>query len=68
MKKTFIYFIAGCFALCSCNKNPLDITPDGRITFDDVFKNEIQTESFVNTIYAKTVSYTHLTLPTICSV
>lgn len=57
MKKTFIYFITGCFALFSCNKNPLDITPDGRITFDDVFKNEIQTESFVNTIYSKIPTY-----------
>lgn len=57
MKKIVIYILTGFFALQSCKKNPLDITPDGRITFDQVFKDPIQTEAFVNTIYSKIPLY-----------
>jgi hypothetical protein len=57
MKKVFLYLFISVFVLVSCKKNPLDITPDGRLTFDDVFKDPVQTEAFVNTIYAKIPLY-----------
>lgn len=41
----------------SCKKNPLDITPDGRLTIDGVFKNQIQTEAFLNSVYASIPGY-----------
>ncbi len=53
MKKVYISLFVTVFVLLSCKKNPLDITPDGRLTFEEVFKDPIQTESFVNKIYAK---------------
>jgi len=40
-----------------CKKNPLDITPDGRLTIKDVFESEIQTEAFLNTVYSSIPSY-----------
>lgn len=41
----------------SCKKDPLDITPDGRLTIKAVFENEIQTEAFLNTVYSSIPSY-----------
>jgi starch-binding outer membrane protein, SusD/RagB family len=42
----------------SCSdKDPLDITPDGRISLDDVFKNEKRTEAYLNTVYGSIPSY-----------
>ena len=29
-----------------CGRDPLDITPDGRISLDDVFKDERQVEAY----------------------
>lgn len=40
-----------------CNKNPLDITPDGRMSLEDVFKNPDRTEGFLNTVYGSIPSY-----------
>lgn len=57
MKRIFVLALTVAFTVTSCKKSPLDITPDGRITFDEVFKDEIQTESFVNTIYSKIPLY-----------
>ncbi|WP_188746869.1 RagB/SusD family nutrient uptake outer membrane protein [Parapedobacter defluvii] len=57
MKKISILALITVFTVLSCKESPLDITPDGRITFDEVFKDEIQTESFVNTIYSKIPLY-----------
>ncbi|MEO6707398.1 MAG: RagB/SusD family nutrient uptake outer membrane protein, partial [Ginsengibacter sp.] len=57
MKKIFIYIIACSFLIAGCKKNVLDITPDGRITLDDVFKDEKNTESYLNTIYGGVPSY-----------
>src|SRR5690606_18865937 len=37
--------------------NPLDITPDGRITLEDVFNDERRTEAYLNTVYAQIPSY-----------
>lgn len=57
MKRILICFIAGVFFTISCNKDPLDITPDGRITLDAVFQNEKHTEAYLNTVYSSIPSY-----------
>lgn len=41
----------------SCDKDALDITPDGRITLEEVFQDEDQTEAFLNTTYLNIPSY-----------
>lgn len=41
------------FILSSCQKDPLDITPDGRITLSDVFKTQELTEAYLNTTYER---------------
>lgn len=58
MKKDiiFIFFIT-MFIFSSCKKDPLDITPDGRITMEAVWKDEIKTEAFLNTVYNFIPSY-----------
>lgn len=43
--------------LLSCKRDPLDITPDGRLSIDDVFKTEIQTEAYLNTVYQSIPTY-----------
>jgi len=40
-----------------CKKDPLDITPDGRGTLEDVFKDEKQTEAYLNAVYNNIPSY-----------
>ncbi len=58
MSKIFLSLAtASLIMLCGCKKNPLDITPDGRITIDDVFKDEIKTEAFLNTVYGQIPHY-----------
>lgn len=57
MRKIFIYIIACSFFIPGCKKDVLDITPDGRITLDDVFKNEKTTEAYLNTVYSGIPSY-----------
>lgn len=57
MKKIIILALTVAITVLSCKKSPLDITPDGRLTFEEVFKDEIKTESFVNTIYSKIPPY-----------
>ncbi len=57
MKKIFAYFIMLMMISTGCKKNPLDITPDGRLTIADIFKNEKQTEAYLNTIYSSIPSY-----------
>ena len=57
MKHTIVRYtlaIIGLFSVTSCT-DYLDNAPDDILTLDMVFNS-------------KTVSYTHLTLPTICSV
>lgn len=56
MKKTLLYIVI-ILSIVSCKKNPLDITPDGRITIKDVFKDEKLTEAFLNTAYKSIPQY-----------
>jgi len=55
MKKIFLY-ISLISIIASC-ADFLDITPDGRMSLEDVFTNEIQTEAYLNTVYASIPSY-----------
>lgn len=50
-KQILVSTIIVLLAFCGCNKNPLDITPDGRITLQEVFANEDLTGAYLNTIY-----------------
>ncbi len=34
-----------------CNKDPLNITPDGRVTLEDVFKDNLKTGAYLNSCY-----------------
>lgn len=43
-----IVFIA---LLSSCNKDPLDIMPDGRLTLEEIFNDELMASEYLNTIY-----------------
>ncbi|MBC7416866.1 MAG: RagB/SusD family nutrient uptake outer membrane protein, partial [Pedobacter sp.] len=40
-----------------CKKDPLDQTPDGKITLDDVFKDKDRTEAYLNTAYSHIPDY-----------
>ncbi|CAL1520169.1 RagB/SusD family nutrient uptake outer membrane protein [Chitinophaga sp. MM2321] len=53
MNKLLIFFIIlfPVLIISGCKKDPLDITPDGRITMQDVFKDNILTEAYVSSIY-----------------
>lgn len=55
--KKIICIVAIIVLAISCKKNPLDITPDGRLTIDGVFNNQIQTEAFLNSVYASIPGY-----------
>jgi len=55
--KKIIVILALTVMAGSCKKNPLDITPDGRLTINGVFNNEIQTEAFLNSVYASIPGY-----------
>lgn len=60
MKKiifSLIIFIGFIILPLSCKTDPLDITPDGRISLDDVFKDEKQVEAYLNTAYNNIPSY-----------
>ena len=47
----YIYtFLCLVLAFYSCD-DALDVTPDGRTTLEDIFKNEVQTEAYLNTVY-----------------
>ncbi|WP_299665941.1 RagB/SusD family nutrient uptake outer membrane protein [uncultured Polaribacter sp.] len=50
--KNYKYILLALFLFTlSCEEDPLDITPDGRITLQDVFLDELQTEAYLNTVY-----------------
>ncbi len=36
----------------ACKKDPLNITPDGRVTLKDVFKDDVQTGAYLNSCYS----------------
>lgn len=57
MKKIMICSFLIFICLQGCKKDPLDITPDGRITLEEVFKDEKQTEAYLNTVYNSIPSY-----------
>ena len=62
MKKIVLRFLAtaafiSLMAGSGCKKSPLDITPDGRMSLEDVFKNPDRTEAFLNTVYGSVPSY-----------
>lgn len=48
-----LVFIVGVFLLSSCGEDPLDITPDGRITLADAFSTQELTEAYLNTTYER---------------
>lgn len=56
MKKCILIF---CITLLvfSCKKDPLDITPDGRMSLDDVFKSPDLTEAYFNSCYEQVRKY-----------
>lgn len=57
MKKILICLLISITTIYSCKNDPLDITPDGRLTLNQVFQNEKQTEAFLNRAYTKIPSY-----------
>lgn len=58
MKKTILFLCLIVLSTIGCRKgNSLDITPDGRITLDDVFKDAVKTEAYLNTTYSSIPSY-----------
>ncbi|MEX0929865.1 MAG: RagB/SusD family nutrient uptake outer membrane protein [Balneolales bacterium] len=58
MKNLYRYFILTLLVvLTSCSDNFLNVTPDGRVTLDDVFANTRLTESYLNSIYNSRQSY-----------
>lgn len=46
-----------CLFFLACSTDPLDITPDGRMSIDDVFASEIQAEGYLNTVYLSIPTY-----------
>lgn len=53
---TFMLILALSFA-AGCAKDPLDITPDGRLTLEGVFKDERLTEAYLNSAYEEIPLY-----------
>lgn len=54
MKYIKSLFIATCcFFFVGCEKDPLDITPNGRITLEDVFNDPELTQAYLNTTYER---------------
>ncbi|RQP19964.1 MAG: RagB/SusD family nutrient uptake outer membrane protein [Parapedobacter sp.] len=56
MKRTIIWGFS-CLFFLACTTDPLDITPDGRMSIDDVFASEIQAEAYLNTVYLSIPTY-----------
>ncbi|SEJ16175.1 Starch-binding associating with outer membrane [Dyadobacter sp. SG02] len=58
MKYLKIFMLLACvLTAASCGKDPLDITPDGRITLEDAFKTQELTEAYLNTVYERLRKY-----------
>jgi hypothetical protein len=57
MKNILIFLVVCIVAFSSCKRDPLDITPDGRMSLEDIFANEIQTEAYLNTVYSSIPTY-----------
>lgn len=56
MKKVIIFCILS-VSLIACKKGFLDITPDGRMSMEEVFADEKRTEAYLNTVYSNIPSY-----------
>ena len=41
----------------ACKKSPLDITPDGRMSIEDIFNVPERTEAYLNSVYASVPDY-----------
>lgn len=57
MKKGLTFCFLILIVATGCQKDFLDITPDGRITLEDVFSDEKRTEAQLNTVYSRIPSY-----------
>lgn len=56
--KKILFFVGFMLSLAyGCKNDPLDITPDGRMTLDDIFGQEIRTEAYLNTVYSAIPTY-----------
>lgn len=55
--KSFLLILGVALIFSSCKKDPLDITPNGRITLDDAFLSQDLTESYLNTTYQSLRKY-----------
>lgn len=53
MKSSYIFLFALALFFTSCKKDPLDITPDGRITLETVFMAQESTEGYLNSTYER---------------
>ena len=56
MKKILFIMIATVL-MASCKKDPLNQTPDGKITLEEVFQDKNRTEAYLNTVYGNIPSY-----------
>ena len=56
MKKIliFLFFI---LAVAGCKKDPLNITPDGRVSLQEIFADNYQTGAYLNACYSDIPSY-----------
>lgn len=50
-KKYILLAVVLLYTAYGCKKDPLDITPDGRVTLDQVFQDADLTGAYLNTIY-----------------
>ena len=57
--KAFLKYFFWVLALTSCSRDPLDITPNGRITMDEVFSDSELTEAYLNKTYQSIRKYGH---------
>lgn len=58
MKQRIIVLVAVMLGLVTgCGKDPLDITPDGRLTLEGVFQDERLTEAYLNSAYEEIPLY-----------
>lgn len=51
MKKIIIAISSLCLFIAGCKKDPLSLTPDGRVTLTDVFNDNDQTGAYLNSCY-----------------
>lgn len=52
MKRIFCLMMLLTLFQIGCKKNPLDISPSGRITMKEVFEDAQKTEAYLNTVYS----------------